>query len=357
MSDRNSHRVKTSIVIVPRERFGEALGSLDDILSARTPDTELIYVSGWAPKSLLEAIDRRAREYGFRHVKTGRHLIPNEARNIGMRIAQGEYVVFVDNDVYGKPGWLTTLVACAEETGADIVAPLTCHGAELHAVVHQAGGEFAPDPATFFAQPYGERVVVEVMSHQDARVSDVDWKRTETQLCEFHCVLVRRSVFDRTGPLDEEMMATKEHLDLCMGVISRGGKVYFEPASVVTYVFPHRGSPVTPSDWPFFLLRWSPEWQRRSLHRMKSKWGLKDTGYLEKRDSMLSWRHEVGIIRGTLRKVPVLGGNQYFQAAGRRVFAPVVRQVSRIAVALDDRRRRKDRSTRPGRPSASQPAQ
>lgn len=357
MSNPERTRVRTSLVVVPRERFGEAERSLDDMLKAMTPETELIYVSGRTPKPILEGIDRRAAAHGFRHIKVDRHLIPNEARNIGAAAAAGEYVVFVDNDVYGKSGWLTELVACADETGADVVAPLTCHGAELHAVVHQAGGEFAPDPAAFFAQPHGEREIVEIMTHQDARVADVALERMETQLCEFHCVLVRRSVFGRIGPLDEEMMATKEHLDLCMGVISTGGKVVFEPKSVVTYVFPHRGSPVRPIDWPFFLLRWSPEWQKRSLRRLKEKWGLKDTGYLTKRGRMLTARHDNGIIRGTLRRIPVVGQSNVFLAAGRKLLSPVVQQVSRLAVALDDRTRRRARTLKARQGAVSQPAE
>lgn len=357
MSNADRTRIRTSLVIVPRERFGEAERSLDDMLKALTPETELIYVSGRTPKPILEGIDRRAAAHGFRHIKVDRHLIPNEARNIGAAAARGDYVVFVDNDVYGKPGWLADLVTCADETGADIVAPLTCHGADLHAVVHQAGGEFAPNPAAFFAQPHGAREIVEVMTYQDARVEDVVLERVETQLCEFHCVLVRRSVFDRIGPLDEEMMATKEHLDLCMGVISTGGKVVFEPKSVVTYVFPHRGSPVRPVDWPFFLLRWSPEWQKRSLRRLKEKWGLKDTGYLTKRGRMLTARHDNGIIRGTLRRIPVVGQSSFFLAAGRKVLSPVVQQISRFAVALDDRARRRARSLKAGSRVVSQPAE
>lgn len=354
MTDNPHSAPRVSIVISPRERFGEARASLANVLAETKGDYELIYVSGRTPQDLLRHIDAEAAAHGFRHIKKDRHLSPNEARNIGLSAARGEFVVFLDNDVFCAPEWLAPLVECAEETGADIVAPLTCHGAPLHTVVHQAGGEFAPDPHAFFGVPKGEREIVEVMHHQDDKVADLMLTRTETQLCEFHAVLVRRSVFERHGPLDEGMMATKEHLDLSMTVIAAGGKVMFEPRSVVTYFFPSRKSPIETSDWPFFLVRWSPEWQKRSYRRFQEKWGLKDTGYLEQREKLLSWRHEEGIIKPSLRKVPVLGRRYRFQAAGRALLSPLVRFASRTLVAREDRRRAKGTLPAEARPVTDQ---
>src|SRR5690606_3059112 len=171
-------------------------------------------------------------------------------------------------------------VRCADETDAAVVAPLMCEGLPAHKRIHQAGGSFAHDPQAFFEASYGERPLVDDMRLQGVQLADVaaGLQREETQNCEFHCVLVRRSIFDRIGPLDEEMLATKEHLDFCMSVIHAGGKVMFEPKSVVTYVFPCRAAPLTDEDLPYFLLRWSPEWQLRSLDRLEKKWGVAPDG-------------------------------------------------------------------------------
>jgi len=332
---------RVTIIVTPRERFGAAKESLTSILAETESPFDLVYVSGKAPRALVRYVDAMAHKHGFRHIKVNRLLSPNEARNIGAAAATTEYVVFVDNDVFCSPAWLTHLRACADETGADVVAPLTCHGLPLHSIVHQAGGEFAPDPQAFFAEPVGKRTIVEVMHHQNDKVGDLTatFKRAETQLCEFHCVLVRKSVFDRIGPLDEGMFATKEHLDFCMSVIQAGGKVMFEPRSMVTYLFPGRHSPLTVADWPFFLVRWSPEWQRRSLKRFQDKWGLKDDGYLEEREHVLSWRHDEGISKGLLRKIPAIGGRKPVQKLGMTLLRPVLRQASRMLVAREDRKR------------------
>ncbi len=331
-----------TIIVVPRERFGVSEESLESIYANTTPPFELVYVNGRAPTALTARLAARASELGFRHIEAGRFLSPNEARNIGLAHATTPYVVFIDNDVVVAPGWLDALVACAEETSADVVTPLTCHGSPAHTTVHQAGGDFAPDPQAFFAQPEGKRQLVEVMHLQGAKVEEVRPKlsRSQTQCCEFHCVLVRRSVFDRVGKLDEGMLATKEHIDFCMGVIKAGGSVWFEPASVATYFFPTRQRAIVMQDWPFFLVRWSPEWQHRSMEHFRRKWGLASEGYLKSRQALYGWRHYEGIIKPAMRKIPVIGKRRGFQQLGGKVFGPVVGLASRIMVARTEARRR-----------------
>jgi glycosyltransferase involved in cell wall biosynthesis len=341
MSDAQTRRPSVSIVIVPRERFGMAKTSLDSVLAETPEPYELVYVSGRSPAHLIAHIDAKAAEHGFRHIKLDRLLAPNEARNVGLAASRGDYVVFLDNDVLCAPGWLPPLVACAEETGADVVAPLTCQGLPAHGVVHQAGGLFAQDPAAFFATPKGWRDVIDVMHHENEKVADVALTRGETQLCEFHAVLARRALFDRIGPLDENMLATKEHLDFCMSVVQAGGKVMIEPASVVTYVFPNRHNPVTREDMDFFLVRWSPEWQKRSLRHFQAKWGLRDDGYLESRERQLGMRHNLGVVRPIVAKIPVVGRMSVVQRAGRRLLLPLVKRWSDRLVAREDRLRAK----------------
>jgi GT2 family glycosyltransferase len=331
-----------TIIVVPRERFGVSRESLESIYANTTPPFALVYVNGNAPADLTAWLSAEAAARGFTHVETGRFLAPNEARNIGLAHATTPYVVFIDNDVVCAPGWLDALVACAEETRADVVAPLTCHGSPEHTTVHQAGGEFAPDPEAFFKQPFGQRQIVEVMHLQGAKVADVapQLSRGETQCCEFHCVLVRRAVFDRIGKLDENMLATKEHIDFCMSVISTGGKVMFEPCSVVTYFFPTRQRAIVMRDWPFFLVRWSAEWQQRSMEHFRTKWGIASDEYFQDRKRRYGWRHYEGIVKPVMRRVPVVGRHRAFQRAGGVLAAPIVRLASQILVARTDRRRR-----------------
>lgn len=103
----------------------------------------------------------------------------------------------------------------------------------IHERIHFAGGE-----SHIVIDVKGRRHLREKMYKQGHQVSELrsQLQQTETELAEFHCTLIRREIFEQIGYLDEEMLNTKEHLDFCMNVIQAGGKVYFEPDSLVTYV-------------------------------------------------------------------------------------------------------------------------
>lgn len=333
---------QVTIIVTPRERFGVAKESLESIYEFTPEPFELIYVDGKSPKELSAWITEQAAQRGFEHVKLDHFLSPNEARNIGIARATTPYVIFYDNDVIASPNWLPPLIQCAEEEEAAVVAPLICEGVPLHKRIHQAGGLFTHDVDKFFGTPKGERDLIDEMFLQGDDIDDArpSMTREITQNCEFHCVLARRSIFDRIGMLDEELLATKEHLDFCMSVAEAGGKVMFEPASLVTYLFPNRHNPMTREDWPYFLLRWSPKWQHRSMLRMQEKWGLTPDGFMRIREGFYGWRHLEGIVAPELKRVPVIGRNKLWLKVGKKLFYPFVKIWSNRVVAEDDKRRK-----------------
>jgi hypothetical protein len=50
-----------------------------------------------------------------------------------------------------------------------------------------------------------------------------------------------------------------------------GGTVYVEPDALVSWVTP---PPLTWSDLPYFMLRWSDAWNRASVRHFREKWRL-----------------------------------------------------------------------------------
>jgi cellulose synthase/poly-beta-1,6-N-acetylglucosamine synthase-like glycosyltransferase len=321
-----------SIVVTPRERWSLAKRSLEDIIANTTAPHELIYVDGGMPAKVRDEIKALCDAHGHAFVSPGGFLSPNQARNIGVTHARGKYVVFIDNDVFVAPNWLEALVGEAEASGADVVGPMTCQGEPLHKTIHHAGGTFAADPDAFFATPHGNRRISDEMFLQTTAVDDPAAPREafDTQVCEFHCVLVRRDVFSRFGPLDEGMMATKEQLDLCMTIIKGGGRVRIAPASIATYVFPTRNSPLLPTDRAYFILRWSPQWQKASMDRMREKWGLGEDPYYQERLAKLQWRHQEGVVKPLLQRVPFIARNPKLHHHASRV----LRGLCRVAAAV-----------------------
>ena len=142
-------------------------------LFEHTPGAPIIYVDGKSPKRIASYLAEMAEAGKIRLLRKERFLTPNQARNIGVSEAMTEYVVFVDNDVVFTEGWLDALVDCADETGADIVAPLTCQGLPFHTEIHHAGGQYAAggDTGSFFASD-DARAFGEVMTGQGEKVAD-----------------------------------------------------------------------------------------------------------------------------------------------------------------------------------------
>jgi GT2 family glycosyltransferase len=333
---------RATVIVTQRERFGMTEESLESLLEF-TPGVDIVYVDGRSPRRVAEYLRRRAAEGVIRHIREEDYLTPNQARNIGWRAAETEYVAFVDNDVVFTEGWLDRLIEAADEEQADIVAPLTCHGLPFHSEIHHAGGDYAArgNVSGFFATN-DHRAYDEVMHGHGEKVADyaANLKRGETGMCEFHCVLARRDAFDRFGPLDEGLLSTKEHIDFSMTIRAGGGKVVFEPASVVTYVFPNRARPLHVEDWPFFALRWSDAYGRKSLEHFIAKWQLDaPPGYVSDKRQVYAMRRMQGILIPLMRRIPFLGRREGFTRAAARATLGLERVVSEARIWLRNRTR------------------
>jgi GT2 family glycosyltransferase len=288
------------LVVVPRERFSGAQGSLTSLLRDDDHPFDLVYVDGGSPPTLAAWLADRAREHDFTLVRTEGYLSPNRARNLGLAHVRTPYVVFLDNDVFVTTGWLTKLLECAEQTGADVVSPLVCEGTPYHTVIHCAGGETGVRVET--KNGSARRRFIEQIHHQGQTVAEVRPKLSQarTGLAEFHCMLVRTSALERIGRLDEGLKNTKEHCDLCTQIEQSGGTVWLEPDSVVTYDYTGRRF----SDWAYYSLRWSDQWELDSLEHLKCKYGLDDDdAYFQARVKNRGWRRRHKIWKPLLTKL------------------------------------------------------
>jgi GT2 family glycosyltransferase len=289
--------LKVTIVVVPRERFSCTQESLESIYEYTDFPFKLVYIDGNSPAKVQRYLEAQAQAKNFQLIRTNYYLSPNHARNIGLRQVNTKYLVFIDNDVVVSPGWLKDLVTCAEETGATVVSPLTCVTKPLHEKVHYAGGE-----SHIVTDIKGQRHLREKMYKQGKLLSDLrpQLTRTQTELAEFHCMLVRTEIFERIGCLDESMLNTREHLDFCMTVAEAGGSVYIEPNSLVTYV------PGPPFDWTdlhFYMLRWSDAWTLSSLNHFREKWNLVENEGFKNQYKNVGWRRRDMLITPLSRRL------------------------------------------------------
>ncbi len=323
--DRALGHADVTLVVVPRERFSYALRSLDSIERNTDPPYELIVIDGNSPPDLAAALQRRAAEGNVRLIRSEQHLSPNAARNLALPHVTTPYLVFIDNDVIVRPGWLQALVACAERHGCTAVCPLTFED-EAFSVVHHAGGQLV-----WKSMPNGRRWLTERRPWNHLPLAKVNQPLVAgpTELNEFHCVLVRTEFFTRHGPLDEALLSMAEETDFSIAVASSGGSMFFEPASQVSYI-PPSPDQLLPSDLPYFQRRWSSDWARRSVAHMAEKHQLDATAPVCRHWLRFVFQHRHVCATGsrTMPALSILFGDYGTTLNRREKLDQVLRQLS-----------------------------
>lgn len=314
---------RVTLVVVPRERFSYTRPSLESIFTHTLIPFELVYVDGGSPHPVKTYLKDQANQRGFQLLRTEHFLAPNQARNLGLKYVNTEYVLFIDNDVQVSAGWLEHLLACADQTGATVVCPLTCIGQPLHQRVHLAGGE-----ARIILETKGKKVrrrVHEKHYFVNRAVADIQdqLKRQQCEFAEFHCMLVRRSIFEAIESLDEALLSTREHIDFCLQVSNQGGEIYCEPAAVVTYV---PGITLNWADLTYFSLRWSDAWEVASLEHFQKKWKLQKDKYFQKRFRRLGHRRHQALLRPLSCRVSFGKRNPWLES----LLIPLERSINRL---------------------------
>ena len=290
-----------TIVVVPRERFSYSRESLESIYQETKYPFNLVYVDGGSPSYIQHYLEKKAQEKQFKLIRTNHYLSPNRARNLGLKEVKSKYVVFIDNDVIVKQGWLESLVKSAEKTGASVVGTLTCLDHPLHEVIHNGGGETYIKIKTNKDKVTRHGVQNSYLEGRRVNKIPEQLHLIECDFVEFHCALVRRELFEKTGPLDEGLLSTREHIDLCLTAKQAGGTVYCDRQSIVTYV---TGVNLDWADITYFMLRWSDAWDLASFNHFREKWGLEEDWYFEKRYYRLGRRRYRALLRAVISRFP-----------------------------------------------------
>jgi GT2 family glycosyltransferase len=258
--------VRVTVVVTVRQSYSRSLQSLASLYEQTSEPFHLVWVDARCPRSLRRRLKLEAAERSFTLISTNRYLSPNEARNIGLRHVDTQFVVFTDNDVIFDPGWLTALLACADATDAAIVGPIYCIAGVEKARVHMAGGDNRIVGSDSGLDLY------ERHNYAGLPLTDVlpELVRAPTELVEFHCMLVRCAVLVEIAPLDEQLISLCEHNDICLKVMRLGRGIWLEPAARVTYAPTVR----TVADYLFFCYRWRDAAARATLDHFWRSWSL-----------------------------------------------------------------------------------
>jgi len=256
-----------TLIITQREAFACSRESLESVLACTPAPFKLIYVDGGSPEPLRDQLGKLAALHGFTLLREERFLSPNEAKCLALPYVDGDYAIFLENDVLVYPGWLEALITCAEETRAGAVAPIYLERVGGEEKLHMVGG------LARIVERHGHRQLVVTHDERKGRLSEMGLKRFRTEHVEVHALLVRADLLWTLALFDPAIPTIPENIDLCLTLLAAGEEIWMEPLSRVMVVLPEC---VEASDRLFYVQRWGDEWIENGLRRFCQKWQLED---------------------------------------------------------------------------------
>lgn len=261
---------QVTIVMVPRERYSGITEAIESLYRMTAFPFRLIVVDGCLPKAIKDGVDALSKLHGFDFIHLRYPVLPNEARNIGIKHTTTPFVVFADNDVRFTEGWLEPLLNSADEYDAVLVAPTVFDGSTRGGKIHAAGGRM------WFDEVDGLRhyhMLPLHMQKQKGEVKDV-LIRGPTEMVEFHVLLARTEFFSTHGLLDETLSTWADHDDLAIAVSNAKLPIIYDPRSEIEYDDPGTNDGILRlSDLPYFLLRWGEQINAKAIDHAMNKWG------------------------------------------------------------------------------------
>lgn len=255
-----------TIGFVPRERFSLSAESLQRIFDYTEIPFNLIVVNCNIPEIYWQQMEQVLQ--GRDRVKVihrDHYLLPNQSKNLVVQEAQDEFLCLIENDNLVQKGWLSQLIEACEEYPADAAVPLIIEGALGAGKVH-------------FDDLLGQVQTVQTPEGMKLKISprtihkelDRCRDRRTVQFMEQHCLLFRRSVFDRIGCYDEELN-TRDEIDLSLSLHQAGVRVVFEPKCEIHYIPPY---PPQPDEIDYFFMKWNLDQAVNSRELIQKKWNL-----------------------------------------------------------------------------------
>ena len=183
-----------SVIVLVYNKPEQTRRCLESLLRSTDSDRETIVVDNGSDEETARLIDemgetteRTGGKFGL--IRNERNLGTSTGRNQGIARARGEYVVFLDNDVYvgDDVDWLSKLRAALDSVSeAGIVVPKLVF-AENPLVIQCAGCAVS------------ETGRVQFMGRGEAADDPRFARRREIQCGISACMMIKRSVIDEVG--------------------------------------------------------------------------------------------------------------------------------------------------------------
>jgi len=142
------------------------------------------------------------------------------ACNTGAQVAEGEFLLFLNNDTEPLPGWLENLLRVA--TTEHQLGAVGCKLLFPDNTVQHAGVVIGFDATSGGLAPYH-------LYYRFDTLHPLVNKPRELQAVTGACLLIPRNVFFQVGGFDEQFYNGYEDVDLCLRLRERGYRVVYTP--------------------------------------------------------------------------------------------------------------------------------
>ncbi len=197
---------------------------------------EIICVDNASTDDSLTYLESWKGEFAIKIIRNQENMSFSAANNLGVKSAEGEYLLFMNNDTEVTDGWLDELLIAIQSAdnpgaiGAKLIYPNipegTTNAGKSYRIQHN-GIAFRDDvrEKSYFIQPY----------NMGNGCADVDMNM---QLVERACVtaavmLMTRTAFDAVGGFDEKYIYGYEDVDICLKLGKAGYHNYYCPTCLV----------------------------------------------------------------------------------------------------------------------------
>lgn len=206
-----------SIIILTYNKAEHTHACLESILAHSDIPYEVIVVDNGSTDSTRELLGRMP---GLRVEYNGENAGFIRGCNQGAAMARAPYLLFLNNDTFVTPGWLSTLIRTIDS--APGCGVLGCRLVYPNGSLQEAGSIIWSDGS---CMGYGRGDDPDLPQYNYAR---------EVDYCSGACLLTRSELFGKAGGFDSLYLpAYYEETDYCMKVRESGYTVLYEPKATV----------------------------------------------------------------------------------------------------------------------------
>lgn len=222
--------MRLSVVLLTWNSVEFVPGCLDSLLPQIPDDSEIIVVDNGSVDDTKTLI--RKNYPGVHLLENDTNLGVGPARNQGLQIAQGDYILVLDIDTVVKPNAISALCG-----GMDNDPQVGVSGARLVDIDGdlQYTCRLFPTVLSKFLRQLPNNWQDRFLRDEEFR----DWAHDSPRYIGYvigACQMIRKEALDDVGPYDPLIFYGPEDVDFCLRMWKAGWKVQYNPQAEITHI-------------------------------------------------------------------------------------------------------------------------